>query len=340
MLMDKVKVALIGVGGISQVVRIPILKKMENIELVALCDIDESKASFIANKYGIKNVYDDIEYMLWHEKLDGLFICTPNNLHYPMALAAIQHGVPALIEKPVALNAQQAKKIAKQSADAKVPMVVAMNNRFRKDAMTLKNFLEQDELGKPFYIKTGWLKKWNRNPYQGWQSDIRISGGGVIMDLGIQLIDLVLWLLGKPTIKSIHSYFNTSSSTRQAEESALVIMETMNQVVITLEVAWHFHMDKDVIYTNVFGPKGSALMNPLRLYKDLHGNLVNVTPVYDEANVDLYMAAFEKEIRNFIEVIQGQATPMTPIEDGVYLMEVIDLLYQSARQGKTVEFKT
>jgi predicted dehydrogenase len=240
-----------------------------------------------------------------------------------MALAAIQQKVPALIEKPVALNAQQAKKIAKKAADANVPIVVAMNNRFRRDAVILKNFLEKDELGRPFYIKTGWLKKWNRQPYQGWLYDIKISGGGVIMDLGIQLIDLVLWLLGMPQIKSILSHFNTMSSTQQSEESALVIIETVNQVVITVEVAWQLHMEKDIIYTNVFGQKGSALLNPLRLYKDLHGNLVNVTPVHDETDVDLYKSAFEKEIRNFIDVI--------------YLMEVIDMLYQSARQGKQVE---
>jgi len=335
--MDKVRVALVGTGGISQVVRIPILKKMEDVELVALCDIDRSKASLIANKYGIENVYDDIEYLLRHEKLDGIFICTPNNLHYPMALAAIQQKIPALIEKPVALNAQQAKKIARKAAEAGVTVVVAMNNRFRRDAVILKNFLEQDELGRPFYIKTGWLKKWNRQPYQGWLYDIRLSGGGVIMDLGIQLIDLVLWLLGKPQIKSILSYFNTMSSAQQSEESALVIIETVQQVIITVEVAWQLHMEKDIIYTNVFGQKGSALLNPLRLFKDLHGNLVNVTPVKDESDVDLYKSAFEHEIRNFIDVIKGAAKPVTPIEDGVYVMEVIDMLYQSARQGKQVD---
>jgi predicted dehydrogenase len=336
--MKKVRVALVGTGGISQVVRIPTLKKMEDVDLVALCDIDRSKASFIANKYDIKNVYDDIEHLLRQEKLDGIFICTPNNLHYPMALAAIQQKVPALIEKPVALNAQQAKKIAKKAAEANIPVMVAMNNRFRQDAIILKNFLEKDELGRPFYIKTGWLKKWNRQPYQGWLYDIRISGGGVIMDLGIQLIDLVLWLLDKPQIKSILSYFNTMSSTQQSEESALVIIETANRVIITVEVAWQFHMEKNMIYTNVFGQKGSALLNPLRLYKDLHGNLVNVTPIHDETDVDMYKSAFEKEIRNFIDVIKGEASPVTPIDDGVYVMEIIDLLYQSARQGKQVEF--
>jgi len=338
--MDKVRVAMVGAGGISQVVRIPILKKMDDVELVALCDIDESKASLIADKFAIKNVYDDIEYLLKQEKLDGIFICTPNNLHYPMALAALQQGVPALIEKPVALNAPQAKKIAKKANESKIKMMVGMNNRFRSDAMILKNFLEQDELGTPFYVKTGWLKRWNRQPHQSWLYDVKISGGGVIMDLGIQLIDLVLWLLGKPQIKTIRSYFNTMTAAGKAEDTALVIIETVNQVVITLEVAWRLHMEKDIIYTNVFGQKGSALLNPLRLYKDMHGNLVNVTPIHDEANVDMYKNAFEKEIRNFIDVIKGDAEPVTPIEDGVYIMEVMDALYQSARQGKPVEIKT
>jgi predicted dehydrogenase len=338
-MMEKVRVALVGAGGISQVVRIPLLKRMEDVELVALCDIDEAKASFIANKFKIKNVYDDIDYLLRKEKLDGIFICTPNHLHYPMVLAAIQQGVPALIEKPVALNAQQAKKIAQKAADAKVLVAIAMNNRFRRDAVILKNFLEQDELGSPFYVKAGWLKKWNRQPVETWLHDVKISGGGVIMDLGVQLIDLVLWLLGKPAIKSVQAFCYTLSSKKQAEDSALVVIQTMNQVTITVEVAWQLHMEKDMIYTNVFGRKGSALMNPLRLYKELHGNLVNVSPVHDEADVDIYMQEFEQEIRNFIDVIKGEAVPVTPIEDGIYIMEIIDMLYQSARQGKQLEFK-
>ena len=88
--MSTIKIALAGVGGISQIVRIPTLKKMEDVELVAICDLDEAKVSFIADKFDIPRAYFDIQNMLNREHLDGIFICTPNNFHYPMALASLE----------------------------------------------------------------------------------------------------------------------------------------------------------------------------------------------------------------------------------------------------------
>ena len=94
-----------------QIVRIPTLKKMEDVELVAICDVDEAKVSFIADKYDVPRVYFDFQNLLKKEELDGIFICTPNNFHYPMALASINKGIPTLVEKPVTLNSDQTQRL-------------------------------------------------------------------------------------------------------------------------------------------------------------------------------------------------------------------------------------
>jgi predicted dehydrogenase len=334
--MDKVKLALVGAGGISQVVRLPILKSMEDVELVALCDGDEAKVSFIADKFEINRVYYDVENLLRREKLDGILICTPNNFHYPMSLASLERGVATLVEKPVALNATQAKKIAKKARERKTPLIIGMNYRFRDDAMILKDFLEKNELGDPFYVKTGWLRNWNRQQPQTWLNDVKISGGGVIMDMGIQLIDLSLWLLGNPDVSNVRTYSYTIFGKPKVEDSALIVIETSKRVVITVEVAWRLHLERDMNYTHVFGQQGSAFMNPLRLHKELHGNLVNVTPVQENEHKDVFKSAFVKEIRNFVEVIKGEAEPVTPADDGVYIMNIIDAIYESASQGKQI----
>jgi len=338
--MDKIKIALVGAGGISQVVRLPILKSMENVELVALCDIDEAKVSVVADKYIIKHVYYDIENLLKREKLDGILICTPNNLHYPMALAALENGVATHIEKPISLNAQQASRIMKKSKETGVPVLIGMNHRFSDDAMVLKDFLEKNELGEPFYVKTGWLRRWIKQPHQNWMYDAKIAGGGVFMDMGIQLLDLALWLIGKPPVKSVRSFMYNIFVESEVEDSGLAVIETVDKTVITVEVAWRLHLEKDMNYTNVFGKQGGAFMNPLRLYKELHGNLVNVTPVQENANSDVFKAAFEREISNFINVITGEAKPVTPAEDGLYIMKVIDAIYESARQGKQIDLES
>jgi predicted dehydrogenase len=335
--MKKVRVALVGVGGISQIVRIPTIKKIEDAELVALCDIDEAKVSFIADKYDVSHVYYDIQNLLRSEKIDCVFICTPNNMHYPMALAALENGIPALVEKPVALNYEQTERLAKKSHELKTPLIIGMNNRFREDAVVLKEFMEKDELGDPFYLKCGWQRRWGKMQNQAWLHDVRISGGGVMMDMGISLIDLALWLLGKPKIKNVHSFIYNIFSESKAEDSALAVIETQNGTVVTIEVAWRLHIEKDINYMHVFGRHGAAFMNPLRINKEMHGKLVNVTPVDSDPALDPFKTAFEKEIMHFIRVIQGKAEPVTTIDDGLYIMEIMDAIYMSARQGKQID---
>jgi predicted dehydrogenase len=338
--MEKVRVALVGVGGISQIVRLPAIKKIEDAELVALCDIDEAKVSFIADKYNVENVYYDIQNLLRREKIDGIFICTPNNLHYPMALAALEKGIPALVEKPVALNYQQTERLAEKSKQSKTPLIIGMNNRFREDAIVLKDFIEKDELGKPFYLKCGWQRRWGRQQNQSWLHDIRISGGGVMMDMGISLVDLALWLLGNPPIRTVCSFMYNIFSESNAEDSALALIETEEGTVVTIEIAWRLHIEKDINYMHVFGKQGAAFLNPLRINKEMHGKLVNVTPVDSEVSVDPFKSAFEKEIVHFIRTIQGKEQPVTTIEDGLYIMKIMDTIYQSAKQGKQIDFPT
>lgn len=337
--MQKLKLALVGAGGISQIVRIPALKKIENVDLVAICDIDDAKVSFIADKFEIKNAYFDIQMMLQTEKLDGILICTPNNLHFPMALATLDMGIPTLVEKPITMNEQQARRLATKSKEAGVPVVIGMNNRFRNDAIVLKDFLDNNELGEPFYIKTGWLRQWNRHPHQNWLSDKKLSGGGVMMDMGIQLVDLALWLIKNPVIKNVRAHMYNLSSGGDVEDAAMAVLQTVDDTVISVEASWRLHLEKDMNYTNVFGRQGSAFMNPLRLYKELHGNLVNVTPVHSETGLDMFKSSFELEIHNFIQVILGKTSPVTPVEDGVYLMRIIDAIYKSAEQGKQIDLE-
>lgn len=335
--MSKMKIALVGVGGISQIVRIPTLKKMEDVELVAICDLDEAKVSFIADKYDIPRVYFDIQNLLKREKLDGIFICTPNNLHFPMTLAALDHQIPTLVEKPLALNAEQAIRMAEKANQKKTELVVGLNYRFRDDAMILKEFLDKNEIGQPYYVKSGWLRHWGRPELQNWLTDKKISGGGVIMDMGIQLIDLSLWLLDKPKVTSVYTFTTNLLMKGDVEDSSLVVIQAGDNIVITIEVGWKMHLEKDMNYTHVFGQEGGAFMNPLRLYKELHGRLVNVTPIEMESSVDVFKKSFENEMRNFINVIKGEEKPVTPIEDGIYIMKIIDAVYQSAKLRKQIE---
>jgi predicted dehydrogenase len=334
--MEKFKVAIVGVGSIAQIVHLPILTKMEDVEIVAICDVDVAKVNAITKRFDIPRWYFLIDDLIKKEKLDAIFICTTNHYHYPMSYLALSNGINVFVEKPMALNSFDAGKLNRLAAENNLTLAVGMQNRFREDVRTLKEFIRNDELGEIYYIKSGWLKHWSRTPIPAWQTRKEYSGGGVVMDLGIQLIDLAMFLTGLPATRSVRLYDYHFLPQLDVEDSALAVIETANQITITIELSWRMPLEKDMIYTHIFGKKGAAYLNPLRIYKELHGNLVNVSPVNQENSTDRFFMAYEREIRHFIQVVQGQETNETSAQDAAAIMHIIDALYESARAGSEV----
>lgn len=334
--MEKLKIAVVGVGSIAQVVHLPILNNLEEVELVAICDLDDSKASALTRKYNIPHWYDQIDNLLQREELDAVHICASSHFHYPMSYLALQKGINVFVEKPIALNVNEAKKLTELAKTKDLTIMVGMQNRFRDDVQILREFIKKDELGEIFYVKAGWLKKWDRSSLREWQTKKDEAGGGVLIDLGTQLIDLALFLTGIPRVKSVRLYDYTINKKHEVEDSALAVLNTVDGMTVTIEIAWRMHMEADMIYTHIFGSKGAAYLNPLRINKELHGNLVNVTPMIVEQNVDRYKKAYEVEIKHFMNVLRGKESNQSSPEEALYIMKIIEALYKSAKEGKEV----
>ena len=334
--MEKLNVAVVGGGSIAQIAHLPILKKLDDVEIVAICDIDKSKVNVLSEKFDIPRWYFTIEDLFKKETLDAVHICTTNLYHFPMSYLALKKGVHVLVEKPIAINAADAGKIVEIAKEKKLIAMVGMNNRFRDDVQTLNEFIKNDELGEIYYIKAGWLKSWSKNPIRTWLRKRNYAGGGVLLDIGLQLIDLALFLTGMPKIRSVRMYDYTVNPNAEVEEAALAVIETESHTSITVEISWRMHMENDMIYTHIFGKKGSAYLNPLRIHKELHGNLVNVTPMQSEKSTDRYKKAYEAEIKHFYRVLQKQEDNMSSAEDALYVMRILDALYQSAKEKKEI----
>lgn len=334
--MEKLKVAVVGVGSIAQIVHLPILKKLEDVEVAAICDVDESKVHAIIKKFDIPRWYSQIDDLISEEDLDAIHICTNNLYHYPMSYLALNNGINIFVEKPIALNAADAEKIHQLAKEKNLTAMIGMQNRFRDEVIMLKKFIDNDELGEVFYVKAGWLKKWSRGFLQNWELKKDYAGGGVLIDLGSQLVDLALFLNNKPPIKSVRLYDYCTHPRCEVEDAALAVIETTNHLTITVEISWRMHLEKDMIYTHIFGKKGAAYLNPLRINKELHGNLVNVTPIIANSNADSYIHSYENEIRHFTRVVRGEEENLSSTEDALYVMRIIDALYESGKAGKEI----
>ena len=97
------------------------------------------------------------------------------------------------------------------------------------------------------------------------------------------------------------------------------------------------HLEKDTVYTNIFGKNGAAKLNPLRIYKEMHGNLVNVSPLDQHSKIDQYRKAYSKELRHFVKVVKGEEENMSSAYDALKVMQIIDALYESASRGEEIE---
>ncbi len=336
---EKIRIGLIGCGSITQIIHLPILSKMEDVEIVAIADTDKPKLQALAEKYKIKNYFTDHAKLLEMENIDGIHICTPNNTHSSISKDALSAGKNVLVEKPIAPTYLEAKSMVDEAKKRKKTLMVGMNHRFRPDTMVLKNFVKGNELGKIFYTKSGWLRRrgsWNESD---WAKKKNVSGGGVFMDLGIPMMDLSLWLMDNPKVKGVYATMYNHFSKTGIEDSSAIMIRMEDDSVLTIEVSWTLLMENDFMYSNLFGTLGGALLNPLRIHKEMHGNLVNVTPTKMEKPENNYKKSYEYELKHFIECLKHGRPTLSSGEEAMEIMRISEAVYQSAREKREIVLK-
>ena len=335
--MEKARIGIVGLGSIAQTIHLPILSKFSDVEIVAVCDVDRTKAQVVADKFKVRRYYNNFEKMLAIEQdLDGIDICTPTKLHKEMAIAALAEKNNVLIEKPLARTVLEAEEIAATAKKYHQALMVGMNNRFRPDSMILKSFIEDKALGKLFYAKAGWFKKFNTE--SAWLTKKTQSGGGVVLDLGIVMLDLAFWMMGFPEVREV-SATNYSHHTKDVEDSSVVFLKMKNGSTLTIEASWSFESTSDFFYCDCFGTEGSGSLNPFRIIKRMHDNLVNVAPASIETPQSLYRKSYENELKHWIGALRGLNPIISNGEEAVQRMKIIDLIYKSAKRGKAVAIK-
>jgi predicted dehydrogenase len=328
------RIGLVGVGAAAQINHIPALKRLEGVEIAALCDRDPEKASRVAQKFGIPTAHVRFDDLLADDSIDAVDLCTPNFLHAPMASAALEAGKHVLCERPLARSADEASAMVRAAKKADRILMCALQHRFRADAQLLRKFVDKGDLGELFFAKAGWLRQRTEWDSDEWRRQKRESGGGVVLDLGFQMLDLSLWIMGHPAVASVTASVHRSRK-GEVEDSATAFLRLENGATLTLELTWGLLMEKDFAYVNLFGSGGAALLNPFHIHKGMHGTLVNVTPNL-ETSRNQYKHSIEAQLSHFADVLRKGAKPMGTAEEILPVMELMDAIYRSAEQGKEV----
>jgi len=333
--MKTTKIAVIGLGGIAQLVHFPIIKKLNNAVISAVSDLSKSRLNSVAEKFGIKNRYLDYKELLEKDDCEAVIICTPTDTHLSIALDVLKSGKHVLIEKPVAKSLEEAEKIKKASLKYGKLVMVGMNMRYRPDAMLLKSLLNNKEIGEIFYIRTSWLRK--QSSSEKWFMQKGQAGGGVLMDLGILLLDLSIWLLNYPDVLSV-SVKNFKNRTKTVEDSSVGFVRLKDNKLINFEVSWSLFSEKDHLVLDVFGTNGTAHLNPLRAYKLINETRIDYSPFSSTSgSKNLYKKSYENELKHFIGAVNGNLGITSSIDSAVHRMRLLEALYKSANNNAEIK---
>jgi predicted dehydrogenase len=346
--MKKIKVGIIGTGSISGV-HITGYKALSNVELHAVCDINESRARACAERNGIKHIFTDYNEMLKLEELDAVSVCTWNNVHAPASIAALKAGKHVLCEKPMAMNYQEAVEMEKAAKEAGKLLMIGFVRRFGNDARILKDFIDSGMLGEVYFSKASYLRRFGAPG--GWFGDSKRSGGGPLIDLGVHVIDLVRYLTGKPkavsvygatfnrlglrsNIKGARGYVSADSDNNfDVEDLAVALIRFDNGSLLSLETSFSLNIKNDSGNIELFGTKSGARLDPkLEFYSEMNDYLVDIAPAHNTALS--FDGLFENEMSHFIDCITKGKECISPAEDGVELMKIIDGIYRSAKNER------
>ena len=333
---SSVRVGVVGAGAIAQIAHLPVLRKLKGVEVVGICDNDGPKARALAARFETGRAYDDIEDLLGLGKVDAVVICTPSHLHEAHAISALAAGAHVLVERPLALTAAGAARLLKAAERYHRTLLVAMNSRFRSDVQAVHGFLKGGELGPLSTIRCGWQVFRQVQHSLGWRSRRAESGGGVMMDLGLPMLDLALWIAGTPVVERVSAYLSHGPDPRQVDEIGAAHLYCAGELSIFCDVSWRHVGEGERTWLDVQGARGSASISPLRVFKELHGAPVDVTPTGAAGRENPFSASYRSEWAYFLAAMRGEIEVEAP-EDQLQLHKVMEAIYRSANERADVK---
>lgn len=341
--------ACIGIGGIAGKKHLTQYSNNQSIEMVAVCDIDVKKAAEAAAKFDVAKVYTDFKKLLQKEALDIISICTPNYLHAPMVIEALEAGIHVHCEKPLALNPEEIKAIIETKNKSGKKVMVGLNKRFTAETNYVKSCIDSDFLGKIYHSQCGWRRRAGIPGRGSWFTDRNKAGGGALIDLGVHMMDLTMYLMNFPVptyvdgstyqkfsesqTRDRNGYKGSGDGVYNVEDLAVGLVRLENDCTLGYEFSWASNIEKETFYYELKGTKGGVKFTDghLEIYTELNGVMVDVIPRLNERIV------LQGECAHFVECIAQNKEPIATAEQAYELSRIITGAYKSADIGCQVK---
>jgi Predicted dehydrogenases and related proteins len=350
----KIGIGIIGFGGIAQAAHAPGYRSIpDQCEIVAVADIEPKRLEEAkSDKWKIAHVFEDYKKLLEMPEIDAISVCTPNYVHMQPTIDAFAAGKHVLCEKPMAMNATEGRAMVEAAKAAGKNLQIGYNWRFASGSQSLKRAVDAGKLGDVYYARAQALR---RRGVPGWgvftQKDKQ--GGGPLIDIGVHITDLTLWLMGhkKPVSASamVATHFGTREGvlgtmgtwdpkTYTVEDFAVGLVRFEDGSTMTLESSFIANIGKDVFSTDLMGTEGGARfdMGNYTLFREEFGTLTDSTPGWLEPVPSSHgeeVKAFVRSVREGLTTAEvGAATG----EEGLMVTQIMDALYRSGEERREV----
>lgn len=349
-MIKKLKIGMIGCGGIAHGAHIPgYLAIPDQAELVWACDVNEERAKETAEKHGFTKVTTDYKEVLADPEIDAVSITTPNKFHYQPTIDALNAGKHVLCEKPLAMNAAEAREMCRAARDNNRILQVALQMRFSGPGAFMKDYIKNGHMGDVYYARAQALRR-RGVPAWGVFIDKELQGGGPLIDIGVHILDFTLSMMGYPkpisasgktwnTLGKDPSLFNYWGDYDRekftVEDMAVGFIRFEGGKVIVLESSFMANIEKEVFHTQLMGTKSGAIVkawgeDPVQIFTETDRQLFDLTP----RNIPDVKSAHVREVEAFVDAIQNGKPSPVPGENGLILNAIFDALYKSSESGQ------
>jgi predicted dehydrogenase len=333
-MVDRIRLGVVGAGAVTQVGHLPALRRIREVDVVGICDNDLPKARALADRFGVPDAFSDISELVEYESLNALLICTPSHLHEPQIQAAMAAGLHIFVERPLALTSSGAAKLAKAAERRERVLMVGANHRYRPDVQQIRSFMQSGELGDLESIRAWWFVARAGRVSLGWRQKRELAGGGAMLDLGLGLLDLSLWLANFPNpVRASAIFPDRGGKGVEPSGSAMVALE--GGAAVHLDTSWRFVGPGERFGLAVRASRGSARINPLEIWKDFHGSAQNVASSGAHSRETPFALGLRAQWAHFVACVRGESNAPS-LQEQVTLLRVMEGIYQSAEAGRDV----
>ena len=341
--------AVIGAGAIGHN-HLEEIRRHPRADLIAIADSNRSRLVEAADKFRAPVALTDFHEVLSRADVDAVSIALPTYLHAPVALAALKAGKHVHLDKPFAMNARQAAGIIAAAKKYRRVLMVGQNQRFSRDAQVLKRFVERGALGEIYHARAWWLRRSGIPRIGSWFTQKKYAGGGVLLDIGVHMLDLTLHLMNNFEPVSVSGMVHARLGPRglgggtwgrseidkgakfDVDDFTAALIRLKGGQSLLLEVTWAAHVVEPSHGVQLYGTDGGGSLYPARVCRRTDAG-------YEVLMPELKRLPYpEDRLHHFVDCVLDGHKPMVAPAESLAVQKILDGIYRSARLGREVRF--